>query len=73
MACASFITETKDRFLMDMNINSDDFSFCHLGSGEIGMNANLYHYKGRWLMVDLGLAQMRARPVSMYSCGSPVY
>ena len=26
------------------------------GSGEIGMNANLYHYKGRWLMVDLGIS-----------------
>jgi len=26
------------------------------GSGEIGMNANLYHYKGSWLMVDLGIS-----------------
>ena len=26
------------------------------GSGEIGMNANLYHYNGRWLMVDLGIS-----------------
>ena len=42
---------------MDMNISSDDFVFLPLGgSGEIGMNANLYHYKGRWLMVDLGLS-----------------
>lgn len=24
------------------------------GSGEIGMNLNLYHYQGKWLMVDLG-------------------
>lgn len=24
------------------------------GSGEIGMNLNLYQYKGKWLMVDLG-------------------
>lgn len=24
------------------------------GSGEIGMNLNLYYYKGKWLMVDLG-------------------
>jgi ribonuclease J len=25
------------------------------GTGEIGMNLNLYRYKGRWLMVDLGV------------------
>ena len=25
------------------------------GSGEIGMNLNLYHYAGKWLMVDLGI------------------
>ena len=42
---------------MDMKIDSDDFVFLPLGgSGEIGMNANLYHYKGRWLMVDLGIS-----------------
>ena len=26
------------------------------GSGEIGMNANLYHADGEWLMVDLGIS-----------------
>ena len=26
------------------------------GSDEIGMNLNLYHYAGKWLMVDLGVA-----------------
>lgn len=26
------------------------------GAGEIGMNLNLYCYRGRWLMVDLGIA-----------------
>jgi ribonuclease J len=26
------------------------------GAGEIGMNLNLYGYRGRWLMVDLGVA-----------------
>ena len=42
---------------MDMKIKSDDFVFLPLGgSGEIGMNANLYHYKERWLMVDLGIS-----------------
>ncbi|MGH6718797.1 MAG: ribonuclease J, partial [Alphaproteobacteria bacterium] len=25
------------------------------GTGEIGMNANLYRYAGKWLMVDLGI------------------
>jgi len=25
------------------------------GSGEIGMNLNLYRYRGKWLMVDLGV------------------
>ena len=25
------------------------------GSDEIGMNLNLYHYDGKWLMVDLGI------------------
>ena len=25
------------------------------GSNEIGMNLNLYHYQGKWLMVDLGI------------------
>ena len=42
---------------MDTKISPDDFVFLPLGgSGEIGMNANLYHYKGRWLMVDLGIS-----------------
>ena len=37
--------------------NSSDFLFVPLGgSGEIGMNANLYHYQGSWLMVDLGIS-----------------
>ncbi len=26
------------------------------GSGEIGMNVNLYHYKSDWLMIDLGIS-----------------
>jgi mRNA degradation ribonuclease J1/J2 len=30
--------------------------FCALGgSGEIGMNVNLYGCDGKWLMVDLGM------------------
>ena len=37
--------------------DNSDFLFVPLGgSGEIGMNANLYHYDGTWLMVDLGIS-----------------
>ena len=36
---------------------SDDLLFVPLGgSDEIGMNLNLYHYAGRWLIVDLGIS-----------------
>jgi ribonuclease J len=36
---------------------TDDLLFVPLGgSGEIGMNANLYHYRDSWLMVDLGIS-----------------
>lgn len=35
--------------------HKDELLFLPLGgSGEIGMNLNLYQYKGKWLMVDLG-------------------
>jgi ribonuclease J len=34
----------------------DELHFLALGgSGEIGMNANLYRFAGKWLMVDLGI------------------
>jgi ribonuclease J len=34
----------------------EELLFCALGgSGEIGMNVNLYGCRGKWLMVDLGL------------------
>ena len=37
-------------------IPGKELLFCALGgSGEIGMNVNLYGTQGRWLMVDLGL------------------
>ena len=37
--------------------SDDDVLFVPLGgSGEIGMNANLYHADGEWLMVDLGIS-----------------
>jgi ribonuclease J len=35
---------------------SDNLVFLPLGgTGEIGMNLNLYGYGGRWLMVDCGV------------------
>jgi ribonuclease J len=36
--------------------NSDELLFLPLGgAGEIGMNMNLFGYRGRWLMVDCGV------------------
>lgn len=38
-------------------MSSDDLLFVPLGgAGEIGMNMSLYGYKGRWLMVDMGIS-----------------
>ena len=40
-----------------MSFSASDLVFVPLGgSGEIGMNANLYHHHDRWLMVDLGIS-----------------
>ncbi len=42
---------------MTLNVaeHKDNLLFLPLGgSGEIGMNLNLYQYKGKWLMVDCG-------------------
>lgn len=37
-------------------MNASDLHFLPLGgTGEIGMNLNLYHHDGRWLMVDCGV------------------
>lgn len=37
------------------NKHKNDWLFIPLGgAGEIGMNFNLYHYKGKWLIVDCG-------------------
>ena len=39
----------------DIKKHNSDLIFIPLGgAGEIGMNVNLYAYKGKWLMVDLG-------------------
>ncbi|MBS0235995.1 MAG: ribonuclease J [Proteobacteria bacterium] len=43
---------------MTFNIKNykDDLLFIPLGGAdEIGMNLNLYHYKGKWLLIDLGI------------------
>ncbi len=38
-------------------LKNNDLYFLPLGgAGEIGMNLNLYHYNGKWLMVDLGVS-----------------
>ncbi|NUY39835.1 MBL fold metallo-hydrolase [Wolbachia endosymbiont of Litomosoides brasiliensis] len=39
-----------------MNINKNEFLFLSLGGvGKIGMNVSLYHYQGKWIMIDLGI------------------
>lgn len=39
-----------------MQLDPNKLYFLPLGgSGEIGMNLNLYHTRGKWLMVDLGI------------------
>ena len=39
-----------------MNYTKDDLLYLPLGgSGEIGMNCNLYHYEDKWIMIDLGV------------------
>lgn len=39
-----------------MQLDPNKLYFLPLGgSGEIGMNLNLYHFRGKWLMVDLGV------------------
>ena len=40
-----------------ININDNDLIFVPLGgSDEIGMNMNLYHFAGKWIIVDLGIS-----------------
>ncbi len=40
-----------------MELDKQGLHFVPLGgSGEIGMNANLYHHQGKWLMIDLGIS-----------------
>ena len=41
---------------MNLKKHKDDLLFLPLGgSGEIGMNLNLYHLDGKWIMVDCGI------------------
>ena len=40
-----------------ININDNDLIFVPVGgSNEIGMNMNLYHFSGKWIIVDLGIS-----------------
>ena len=40
-----------------MTYSTNDLLFVPLGgSGEIGMNVNLYHYQDSWIVVDLGIS-----------------
>ena len=40
-----------------MTYSKNDLLFVPLGgSGEIGMNVNLYHYNDSWIMIDLGIS-----------------
>ena len=40
---------------MNLSKHKDNLMFLPLGgSGEIGMNVNLYHLDGKWIMIDLG-------------------
>ena len=42
---------------MDRAPGKDELLFLPLGgSGEIGMNLNLYGHAGKWLMIDLGIS-----------------
>ncbi|QKX00873.1 MBL fold metallo-hydrolase [Wolbachia endosymbiont of Dipetalonema caudispina] len=39
-----------------MDVNKNKFLFLPLGGvGKIGMNVNLYHCQGKWIMIDLGI------------------
>jgi ribonuclease J len=47
------VSDWLDRFLDPC---SEEIFFLPLGgSGEIGMNLNLYGHRGQWLMVDCGV------------------
>ncbi len=42
--------------VMDFKKHTDDLLFVPLGgTNEIGMNVNLYQYRGKWLLIDFGI------------------
>ncbi len=58
-----------------MTIPKEELLFVALGgSGEIGMNVNLYGCRGKWVMVDLGMTfadpAYRASTWSCPTCSS---
>jgi ribonuclease J len=47
---------TKDIMVFKLEQHRDELLFVPLGgANEIGMNLNLYHYQGKWLMIDFGI------------------
>ena len=53
------MTRTRDDGSLPATFYPDDDGLYFLplgGSGEIGMNLNLYGHRGTWLMVDLGIS-----------------
>jgi len=41
---------------MNLKAYHDQLLFVPLGgTNEIGMNLNLYHYQGKWIMIDMGI------------------
>ncbi|MCW2247569.1 ribonuclease J [Azospirillum fermentarium] len=53
------MTRTRDDNSLPATFYPDDDGLYFLplgGSGEIGMNLNLYGHRGKWLMVDLGIS-----------------
>ena len=47
----------QENTISNLNPGADDLWFLPLGgTGEIGMNLNLYGHQGKWLMVDCGVS-----------------
>ncbi|MDR0423682.1 MAG: ribonuclease J [Rickettsiales bacterium] len=50
------VKEVKEK-IFDLKNHTNDLLFLPLGgSSEVTMNCNLYHYKGKWIIVDMGVA-----------------
>ena len=50
------LIKTRKKMTFNFNEYENELLFVPLGgSNEIGMNLNLYRYKGKWIMIDLGI------------------